>query len=260
MVVGVEAFVEWVTIESWPNPTCPKCMHGFLVGKERLVQAESGLSQRLRDEDAWEPDWIYGVLVGALNCNNTECGETVAVAGAWRVGDARSAYEQYDTQLFARYFDPPLHMIEVPRGTPEPTKRAVEDASSMLLISPGAAANRLRQGIEALMDAKKVNKTRYSSSRGGKRRRQRLSLHERIESYRVQDAQVADLLEAVKWIGNDGSHEPDLSSKEVLVGARILEVALKRLYDTRSSALDREVKEILKRKGVRKRRGSGGSS
>lgn len=167
--------VEWVSIESWPNPTCPECMHGFLVGKENLLQAETGLSQRWRDEDVWEPDWIYGALVGVLTCNDSECGETVAMAGSWRVGDTKSSYAQYEMQLSVRYVDPPLHIIEVPGDTPKPTKLAVEDASRLLLINPSAAANRLRQGIEALMDAKKANKTRYSKTRAGKRRRIRLN-------------------------------------------------------------------------------------
>ncbi|GAA1808120.1 MAG: DUF4145 domain-containing protein [Actinobacteria bacterium] len=253
MPVGVEAFVDWVSLDEWPNPTCPKCLHGHLVGKEGLTKIESGQSERWRGDENWDPDWIYGALAGVLRCNNSECGETVAVAGSWRVGDARSPYEQYDEQLFVKYFDPPLHMMNVPDGTPESTKGAIEDASRLLLINPSASANRLRQGIESLMDAKKVKKTRYSTPKNGKRKRVRLTLHGRIDSYRAQEPEIADLLEAVKWIGNDGSHESDLKADEVLIGARILEVALRRLFETHGAALDRQVREIIKRKGVRKR-------
>lgn len=120
MPVGVEAFVDWVSIDEWPNPTCPKCLHGLLVGKEGLSKVESGQSERWRGDENWDPDWIYGALAGVLTCNNSECGETVAVAGSWRVGYSRSPYEQYAEQLFVRYFDPPLHMMKVPTALQRP--------------------------------------------------------------------------------------------------------------------------------------------
>lgn len=225
-------------------------MRGLLLGQEKLLRSESGRSLILRDEIDWEPDWQFGALAGVLSCNNSECGETVAVAGSWRVGDAPSPHEQYGEQFFVKYLDPPLHLIEVPTATPSATKGAVEDASRLILINPSAAANRLRQGLEALMDAKKVNKTRSSKPKNGKSRRIGLSLHDRIESFRAQNAEVADLLEAVKWIGNDGSHESELSVEEVMIGARILELALRLLYETRSPMMDRQVKEIIRRKGI----------
>lgn len=135
MPVGVEVFVEWVSIKAWRNPTCPTCMHGLLVGKDRLANTESGRSESWRGDENWDADWIYGALAGVLTCNNSECGETVAVAGSWGVGASRSPYEQYDEQLFVKYFDPPLHMIEVPDGTPEATRQAIEDASRLLLVN-----------------------------------------------------------------------------------------------------------------------------
>jgi hypothetical protein len=253
-MLGVEAFVDWVELDTWPSPTCPKCGHGLLIGKKDLLHPESGVSQEWRSEDVWEPDWIYGSLAGILTCNNSECGEVVAVGGTWRVDSSRDPYEQYATQLRAKYFDPPLHLIHVPQRTPEATGEAIRDASQLLLINSSASANRLRQGTEALLDSKKVKRTTMGTRQDGSRFRKQISLHDRIVAFRKSQPEVADLLEAVKWIGNDGSHESGLKAQEVLIGARILETALKLLYETSDPELERQVKKIIKNKGIRARR------
>lgn len=254
MVLGVEAFLDWVDLQTWPSPTCPRCSHGLLIGKDDLLKPESGPSLSWKSEDYWDPDWIYGSLAGILTCNNSECGEVVAVAGMWRVGSSRDPKEQYAEQLHVKYFDPPLHFIAVPETTPEEAARAIRDASQLLLINPSAAANRLRQGVEALLNARGVRRTTMSTRSDGTRRRVTISLHDRIVSLRTSLPDVADLLEAVKWIGNDGSHDSGLTAKEVVVGAKILEVALRRLYESKNPDLEKQVQKIIKRKGIRSRR------
>lgn len=253
-MVGVEAFIDWVELESWPAPSCPACGVGFLAGEDKLEKNENGSSLAWRKEEAWDPDWIHGVLSGCLTCNNHRCGEVVAVGGIWRVGDSRDPYQQYSEQLTLKYFQPALQLIRVPSKTPVETANAVRDASGLLLINPSAAANRLRQGIEALLTAKKVRRFTVATRRDGSTSRVRLSLHARIDIFRASEKDVADGLEAVKWIGNDGSHESGLTAQEVLVGARILEVALHELFESRDPEIERNIKRIIKNKGIRKRK------
>lgn len=253
-MLGVEAFLDWVDLETWPSPTCPKCSHGLLIGKQALLKPESGVSLSWRAAEHWDPDWIYGSLSGILTCNNSECAEVVAVGGSWRVGYSRDPREQYSEQLYVKYFDPPLHFIQVPENTPEETAQAIRDASQLLLINPSASANRLRQGVEALLNAQRVKRTSLATRKDGTRHRMTISLHNRIAIFRKSQPEIADLLEAVKWIGNDGSHDSGLTSKEVVVGAQILEVALRRLYESKNPDLERQVQQIIKKKGIRPRR------
>jgi uncharacterized protein DUF4145 len=58
---------------------------------------------------------------------------------------------------------------------------------------------------------------RFRNSNG---KRRRLSTHERITEFRKSEG-AADSLEAVKWIGNQGSHESALSATDVLDGAEL---------------------------------------
>lgn len=57
---------------------------------------------------------------------------------------------------------------------------------------------------------------------------------------------------AVKWIGNNGSHDSDLGVKDVLLGAEILDLVITALYDNRTDHLYAKVKAINKAKKLPK--------
>jgi len=66
--------------------------------------------------------------------------------------------------------------------------------------------------------------------------------------------EVADVLEAAKWIGNSGSHNNELSAADVLSGAGYLGLALRRLYDRSDAELLAQIRAVNNRRGpVRKR-------
>ncbi|HSR85739.1 MAG TPA: DUF4145 domain-containing protein, partial [Streptosporangiaceae bacterium] len=61
---------------------------------------------------------------------------------------------------------------------------------------------------------------------------------------------AADALEAVKWIGNQGSHEAGLTATDVLDGADLLSHALKMLYDRSEDELERRIRAVNRRRGL----------
>lgn len=65
--------------------------------------------------------------------------------------------------------------------------------------------------MELLMDAHKIHKTAISRKPG--KLRSRLTLHKRIELFKKKNQKVGEILEAIKWIGNKGSH----ADKQLLV-------------------------------------------
>ena len=71
-----------------------------------------------------------------------------------------------------------------------------------------------------------------------------IMLHKRIDAWYTSHHAVADAIEAVKWIGNGGSHDDSLTVEDVLDGARILELAVKALYDKSEAKLMAKVKVI----------------
>ena len=102
--------------------------------------------------------------------------------------------------------------------------------------------------LEKLLDHLKVKKTK---TKNGKRKR--LTLHARIEEYELRNKEVADQLLAIKWIGNEGSHDDGLSRLDLVETYQLYEYALKELFGDEKKKLDKIKKGILKKKGKRKR-------
>ncbi|WP_195911354.1 DUF4145 domain-containing protein [Streptomyces kaniharaensis] len=121
-------------------------------------------------------------------------------------------------------------------------------ASAVLWADPSSAANRLRSAAEALMDDQGI--MRKGLDRKGKTTD--LNLHSRIELFQKAKPnlkEVGDLLLAVKFIGNVGSHESILDMHSVLDGVEIFDQALTLLYDNSSRAILDKAAMITARKG-----------
>lgn len=242
----LEPLGDWFPSSGWPRMHCPSCHLGGL-SPETITTQEAARSETWRSEPAWEADWIEGFFHGTLRCTNPNCRETAVVLGEMKV-DALSDpstnawYGEYDHFLRLRSILPPLRLIEPPSGTPPAVIGRVDSASLVLWSDPSAAANRLRSAVEELLTARRVRKTND--------KRVRLSTHARIDLLRQEQAVVADVLEAVKWIGNEGSHEKALTVSDVLKGAALLERALQLLYDTSHAELLRLAQQINTNKGV----------
>lgn len=165
-------------------------------------------------------DELSGTFHGQLSCDNTLCSRDVTVAGDWQsvFNNGDPSLGEFGDIYRLRYANPPLRMMKLPAATPKTVQDAVETAASVLWISPSSAASRLRQAVEALLTARKIKRFVIDS----KGRRRRLNLHQRIELFKSVEPEVAEALLAMKWIGNDGTHEDTLDVPQVLLGARIL--------------------------------------
>ena len=120
----------------------------------------------------------------------------------------------------------------------------------MLWTSPDLAATQLRLAVEELLTSRGVKRTFVTA----KRKRKRLSTQERLDIFAVTHPDVVHALEAVKWIGNAGTHETGLAVKDVVAGAKFLELALRRLYDTSEAELITTAKDINRRRGLPRNR------
>lgn len=195
---------------------------------------------------------LSGTCSGTFRCSDPNCGRGVLVSGDWSYDvDVESATggTRWTDYIRIRYVDPALPIFTPPSKTPAKVTAAITAAAELLWINPNAAANHLRQAIEELLTSKRVRSTVLTK----KRKRRRLSAHERIDLYRNADpanADIANTLEAVKWIGNSGSHEATLTISDVLEGAELLEHALKDLYDPTARLRRARVKQINKGKRI----------
>ena len=76
-------------------------------------------------------------------------------------------------------------------------------------------------------------------------------LHRRIESLSSKHPELSEVLEAVKLIGNIGSHETAVDNEEVLKAYEILEYGLKEIYAPKQSRIlkiSREVNHRFRKK------------
>jgi hypothetical protein len=222
------------TIESgrpWPRPSCPNCESGY-IGFAHPTEDESHESAPHHGHDAFEPDWVAGTFVVRGQCENGDC--QLAVHGT---GDYKVAYSTYDDDydsrgpLYSSYYKlthlhPPMLIMPIPEAAPAEVREGVLRASRVLFADSGLAATALRSTVERFLTTEGIP----SISVSGRFQ----SASERIHQWLAIDPNrrpVAELLSAVKWLGNAGTHEDsDLTTTEVLEGATMLDEALHRLY------------------------------
>ena len=249
MVHDLDTLADWFAIEDFPGAPCPACGRGTLTVSEPVTH-ETAASKKAQGHFAWDPEWVSGYFTTELRCARSQCREVVIATGKMRVRSLGAAPpDDYVQEFRLRFTDPALPMIKVPPGSPEDVASRVAEAGLLIWADPSAAANRLRLATEQILDQQGV--PRYPDTTKGKD--VPLKTHNRIDLFRKDNPEVAAILEAVKWIGNQGSHEDVLTQRDVLEGASFLEHALKALYDTSADEIARRVRAINEANRLRAR-------
>lgn len=236
-----------VAFDDLPDWPCPTCGKGHLkLDKGTLLNKETGPSKDSRRHPEWDPDWIEQRFCGMMECDFGNCGELVAIMGSVSVeeryshdseGDWRRDYGEVFRPLG---FSPAPLPIRPPVSTPKTVKGALREAAGLLWQSPEGAANQVRQAVEYLMDEQGVTKSTAGAFK---------ALHERIKEFEAQDPTNAEILLAVKWLGNSGSHAGGITRDDVLDAFDMIELVLVNLYDTSTADIMAKVKAINSQKG-----------
>lgn len=252
MGAALTPLADWLPLHRWPALPCGACATGTLTIDEP-VGVETGRSKRLGTHEGWDPDWIEGFFTASARCANVVCHETAVVAGEMSVDAATPPYrqqagyppDQYETYYRLHYVEPALRIVKLFESCPGELNAAVRAASRVLFADPPSAAGRLRAAVEILLADIGI------AEKGASGRR--LPVHQRIEvlrNTRSDLVEVADLIEAVKWLGNAGSHTIDSPGLvDVLEGAELLERAIALVYDTSGARLLARAKQISTHRG-----------
>lgn len=212
-----------------PKWRCPTCLTGRLTLHEKLFVADNAATRRDINEDYFDAEQISRVFTGALCCAN--CGETVVFSGSGGV-EREYSHENDDYEwvnyYVPRFFYPALKIIGMPEhaSIPKDMEKAISASFSVFWSNLDSCANRLRTAIELLLDSmavvRKVNPNITKE----------LTLHQRIERIdSVQYPHVQQMLEAIKLVGNDGSHDlGQVPREDILSCYEILEHALELVY------------------------------
>lgn len=214
----------------WPRPSCPNCKSGYISFAGPTTD-ESHESAQEHDHEAFEPEWIHGTFIVRGQCENRECRLTVYGTGDYYVDWSR-ATQNFDSHgpVYSEFYKithlhPPMLIMPIPQAAPEEVREGILRASRVLFADPGLAATALRATVERFLTSQGI-----ASGANGTFK----TAHQRITQWSASDATrepIAQLLFAVKWLGNAGTHEDaDLNTTEVLDGAAMLDEAFHRIY------------------------------
>lgn len=227
-----------------PDWNCPSCGRGrFALVPDTLAIKETGPSAALHNEEGWDPDWIEQRFSAFLECTNRQCKEIAVVSGTASVDHYPIDHNEYvtDKVLKVEYVCPAPIPIALSESTPEAMREAIHQASTLIWSNPQAAANHIRQAVENMMDDLGIASTNIAGKR--------INLHWRIAEFKKEDEESGTFLEAIKWLGNSGSHVGGLSRDDVFDAFNILEHVIEERYGNKRTALIAKVKAIIAAKG-----------
>lgn len=236
------------SFSSLPKWTCPACGSGSIIAMEGFPHSEeTEESKRERQNHLeWEPEWVRESFVALLKCD--ECGEVVTVAGTkrlWTYEDHESHEQCLGESLIVRHVYPAPHIIEVSGELPSECAEHLELAFELYWVDKAAAANRLRIFVERLMDHFDVP----VEGKGNKEKNHALNLSERITEFEKMKPGHKDALDALRFVGNHGSHAGQSDQKALLDAFEILEGALSELVDNKKAKLAAKAKALIQSKG-----------
>ncbi len=236
-----------------PDWACPTCGKGILrIKQDSFLQGELASSQQARSDNSyWEPDWISYVYTCLLFCSNDKCKEVVVNSGTgfvdWDVTyDENGETDQVYSDFFRpKYFEPHLNIIHIPSKCPESVLKQLNESFRLFFSSPSASANNVRIAIEELLTELKIN--RFTISKG---KRRFINLHTRIGLLPAKYAQFKDMILAIKWLGNAGSHRcGEVTMDDVMDAYELTEHILEEIYEPKVKKLSALAKKVNKKKG-----------
>lgn len=226
---------------------CPCCRKGTVsLAPKSLIYEETVQSLRGHKDPDFDPDWIVYSFTAWGKCSHVSCQQKFAIAGEGGVSPEYTSNEgdwEYEDYFVPKYCFPMPHIIELPQKCPDDIKNELAEAFSLFWSNRPACAGRIRVSLESLMNhlgvpkKKKAKNGRYSE----------LSLHARIDAYATKDPQIGSQLMALKWLGNTGSHEGDVSKTDILDAFEILEHAFVEILDKRTERVAALAKKLAKK-------------
>jgi hypothetical protein len=236
------------TLDSPPDWICPTCGKGVLRIKKESFSKDERSHFRDHSHDAWEPEWIDYVFSCLLYCTNDHCNEVVALVGMggvdWDIGyDGNGEQEQIWSDSFRpKFFEPPLKIISIPDDCPDTVKSPLTESFRLLFSSPSASANNVRIALEQLLNELKIKRFRLANGK-----RLIISLHSRIAKIPQKYAELKDLMLAVKWLGNAGSHDNNgITIDDVFDAYEMTEHVLQEIYEPKRKRLKAIAKKVNK--------------
>ena len=225
-----------------PKYPCPKCGKGSLIwDKDRYVNLEPTYSKREHSDENWSPDWVTSRFVGLSICANAMCGEVVAIAGSSYVdhqyvysAEGEQDLDGWQTMLKPASMTPAPHLFPLSQKIPDAIRKEITLAFQLYWADLGAATARLRTSLEMVLDDRGVPRKSDKLNLKGKGI---LNLEQRILKFAATagDAESAEAMEALRVVGNIGTHGETIYDKDFFDLLDVYEHALLEIYEQLSA-------------------------
>lgn len=164
--------------------------------------------------------------------------------------EGENGEQVYYEEFQPRYFYPSLRLFEIHESAPSEVVQSLNRSFELCFSSPASALNHVRASVEALLTSLKIKRSALTN----RKKKRRLSLHERIELLPKKFFDAKEMLLAVKWLGNAGSHGGHpVSADDVWDSYEILSEVFDLIYSLPVSKAKQLAKRINKKKGPRKK-------
>ena len=210
----------------FPSFPCPRCNRGSIRLERDTLYC------------AWEPVGETGPLEQEgkfcclFKCTMPYCGTVVPMSGILRSSYADRMDENGEIKLdefeiyYPKTFYPGPSIIDIARQTPEPVAKPIVESFSILWTDQSAAANKLRVSIESVLDFYEIPR-KMKNKKGSS---YIVSLNRRLEAFSKLDVGHHDSLDALRVVGNRGSHGKEVTFEQMLDSYEVYEDALQDIF------------------------------
>lgn len=233
------------TIDGVPSYHCPTCEGGRLKIDGELVSEETEASKKDQMQ-GWDPELVVLKFNCKLKC--VLCSEIVYLIGGGGLevdhdvdenGEWKSSWVTYYSPKF---FYPSIRIISSPKKTPYLVQEQVRAAESIYFSFPDSCCNSIRAAAEEVLSSLGVD---VVDEKGGF-----ISFANRINLLTDERASVKVLFDAIRWLGNHGSHPGSgLQRIHALDAFQILELLLEELYSDKKLEIQELARRINEAKG-----------
>lgn len=216
--------------------SCPTCQSSNLVFRNQPHRQKTSHTSKFGKEDFFTAFDHQERFINFLYCENVNCNEVVTVIGNIFYDEIYFDNNPESKKMIEvhkpLYFDPPINIFTIKKDFPKPLVLKLKASFSLFYVDNQACANSIRTVVEALLDKKNIPKIKLL-----KGKQKLLLLHDRIMLFEKKYSDESKYLLSIKHIGNAGSHNSKVESKDNLIAFTLLERVLITLFDTSEKKL-----------------------
>lgn len=219
--------------------SCPHCKIGRLIAKEENFFCQETLI--LHSER--KPSLQYSGFFICNCCDNKTFSTGTGKNNYYCGGDDETGdfTEMYVNEYTPQFFSPSIMLFNPPASTPQSVRDSLKRAFSICWCDIPASCNVLRVTVEILL---KERWPEVPIVINGQNLNKKLNELKKIEASQPKLLEILDYFLAIKWLGNNGSHDAELEERDLAVAFKIMDKALILIYSRDDNSVSEWVRMI----------------